>query len=296
MDIFSDTTGEKYLYRYRGPSERTLEEVEHLYFHASNKKQLNDVNEFRCSINDGPSNYSIEKMHALLQGGFEQYQPDKANIFTQQCLSALSTGKEEYRSFIRRSFFSHKENLVERSKEIFKDYEKCRITCFSKNPLSPTMFGLYGNNKGILVCYDVAELTKIVPATAFVHVDYQEKPYSFNAWDMIERREESNLGRELQIGFVGTKHLDWKYEREVRIICADDIIRIKGSEATAYSGVRTEMSSVAIKSICLAPNVDHSFACKLYKLCKKWGIEVFKAQHIDGEYKLSAEKYYAKEI
>lgn len=291
MDVFSDTTGEKYLYRYRSASHFSIDEIINNYIYMTARNQLNDLNEFKWhmdirdkvelieSSTNVKSTFIIDSIKRL--SGNEK---EEALLkFQEDCVKKLSLGEEEYEVFIYLECMELLRQIEANYDEILRLENSHRIACFSKKPLNATMMGHYGGNEGIVIAYDVVELKKQFGDETLLTVEYLKEPYCF---PLLKKFSNSELDVEFEIrqGINGRKYTDWEYEQEVRLV-------LKDNEALRSKSNQVELLPSAIVGICMAPNIIVQYSNILLHVCKQEKLPIYIATTSDYSYGFTAKLF-----
>jgi len=275
VDPFNNPDPEKYLYRYRSASLNSLDELTRHYCYAASKEQLNDINEFHFTIDDGGlRECSVEeKIEWLMSPGSLMSdvvrEKERENIISTIAKKGPKAGQQLVDKLLTSILQVRSESMA----EIYKAIQTVRVVCFSEKPLNPTMFGHYGSNKGIVVAYD-RKLIEEHYADSLFKVKYGELPYSFPVTD-FSKANDKNWLRETRKALLANKYSDWEYEAEIRIL-----VNPEEKQLAIPPG--------AIKAICLAPKAEDSLQATLWDYCKNRGVDLFLARPKEFSYGLRA--------
>lgn len=288
MDVFSDTTGERYLYRYRTANHFTIDEILNHYLYMTSRDQLNDLNEFKWRIDTDSENNifraSTQEKAAWIVNGINIHGADVRKLgldnFTRSCVENISLGPAHYEKFINAELMNLFSNIYNGIKENYDYDDVFRIACFSRKPLNATMMGHYGNNQGVIIAYDVQEIRKHYGNNALVPVTYDDKPYSYPLSKMHDLSE-PGLYQSIHVGMCARKFKDWAYEEEVRFV-------LRNSQEIDNINHQAVLFPSVIAGVCLAPKIQKQFSNVLIHACTERKIPVFKAQERDGTYCFNA--------
>tara|TARA_B110001454_G_scaffold54930_2_gene53721 strand:+ start:14981 stop:15946 length:966 start_codon:yes stop_codon:yes gene_type:complete len=288
MEVFSDTTGDKYLYRYRGASHFSIDEIISNYVYMTSRDQLNDLNEFKWYM-DKAEQFKLRQSTTNIKSTFiidsikklpKDLKRAALSKFQEDCLIFLSLGQEEYEVFIDCECDKLLKLIEDKYELMLRSENSHRITCFSKKPLNATMMGHYGANKGIVIAYDVEELKKQFGDESLLTVDYLKKPYAFPLLKAFSNNE-FDTETEIRKGISGRKYTDWEYEQEVRLVLKDnDALKVKSNQVG--------LLPTAIVGVCMAPNIVTQYERVLVHACNQHNIPVYKARASDYSYGFTA--------
>ena len=275
MDIFSDTTGEKYLYRYRSANHFTIDEILNHYLYMTDRSQLNDLNEFKWRLETGGEgnifDASTEEKISWIVKSIKSYIPENRDLginnFTRECVENISRGKKFYKEYVDKKLFELVLDIYKGLKEHY-DNEVFRIACFTKKPLNATMMGHYGGNEGVIVAYDVQEIRKHLGNFALITVNYDDKPYSY---PLSKSHDPNTPGfyQDIHVGMCATKFKDWAYEEEVRLV-------LRNGEKMLKDTQQFVLFPSAVAGVCLAPKIKKQFSNVLFQTCSQRKIPMFK--------------------
>jgi hypothetical protein len=295
MDIFSDTTGEKYLYRYRGANHFTIDEILNHYLYMTDRSQLNDLNEFKWKLETGGEgnifNASIAEKTSWIARGIKSYIPEHIDLgmdnFTKDCVESISKGPKLHKDFIDKKLFELVLDIYQGLKEYYNN-DVFRIACFTKKPLNATMMGHYGGNEGVIVAYDVQEIRKHLGDFALIPVNYDDKPYS-HPLSKLHDPNTSGFYQDIHVGMCATKFKDWAYEEEVRLV-------LRNGEKIQKETHQFVLLPSAVAGVCLAPKIKKQFSNVLIQSCSQRKIPVFNVIEKEETYdfevlEMDVEKY-----
>lgn len=295
MDVFSDTTGKKYLYRYRTANHFTIDEILNHYLFMTARSQLNDLNEFKWKLETSGSgnvfDATTEEKKAWIIGGIKNHGNESSQshieYFQLACSDALRRGKGQYEKFINAEVMELVSNILRELAKHTEDDDALRIACFSKKPLNATMMGHYGGNEGVIIAYDVQEIEKQLGQKALTPVVYGEKPFIYPLSRLSDSKT-ADLIDSIHIGMCATKLDDWSYEQEVRLVLQNRYGINDSHQMVLFPSV--------VAGVCLAPRVSKPFANVLIYNCGQRKIPVYQAAEKEGTYqfnvnRLNAEKY-----
>lgn len=148
-----------------------------------------------------------------------------------------------------------------------------RMTCFSTNHCSTTMWGHYADkHKGMCVEYKPIHKE---PFRLAKKVEYLEEPYKI----IISSKEDLNEKYFIQehITRLFRKHIDWQLESEWRIVNGEELFTYKPNEITGiYFGLRTDLNDIeSVKNA-----TQHLPHIKFYKAKKTIGSYILNFEHI----------------
>lgn len=288
MDVFSDTTGEKYLYRYRSGSHFTIDEIINNYVYMTSRNQLNDLNEFKWYMDRSNilrlSDSNIEVKSKFIIDSIKKHSGGAKKIaltkFQQDCLKFLSLGTVEYKNFIHFEYMKLF-NLIEDKYNLMLEAENShRIACFSKKPLNATMMGHYGGNEGVVIAYDAEELKKQFGEESLLTVEYLKTPYGFPLLKAFSNSE-FDMHADIRKGISGRKYTDWEYEQEVRLVLQNNAaLKVKSNQVVLLPS--------AIVAVCMAPKIITQYSRVLVHACDQDKIPVYKAVSSDFTYGFNA--------
>jgi hypothetical protein len=194
------------LFRYRRPSDWTIDEVFKQQLYAATSQELNDP--FECRA---PVVWNVE----LMKGQFIEHAP----------AFGLSPAKaaEEFDSSVEWGM-----------KRLLEAWEKTttqtRIVCFSAKPNSIRMWSYYAQaHEGICIGYD----TTIRPFNVALEVKYQNPDIPF---DVVAASQ--NDPTEIAANITWRKSSEWEFEKEYRIASNLGDIRLIPFEPAAIKEVR----------------------------------------------------------
>lgn len=279
MSVFSDTTGKKYLYRYRPDTVYAIDEILNQYVRFSSKESLNDVFEFSFGGFFNSDRSSIEEKNKLLHNIFKiMSQVDGLEkIVTDETLnnmgSDLSGNHLDGNEDILLDIFE--QSVQSKVKEMEGYFEKVAISCFCKKPLNATMMGHYSNNsRGLIISYErrKLELSLCEKADLF-DVIYSETPYKMKYVDFLGLISVEG-GENYRNDLLARKHLDWKYENEVRAIFPNP----------KKFGNNLDIDSECIAGVCFAPSASDAFKRVVVNICSLASIPVFESVKMKSSY------------
>ena len=126
------------------------------------------------------------------------------------------------------------------------------------------MMAHYSNNEGIVIAYH-RETVEEGAGKLFWEVDYVKRPPVIDMIKMafdVAKSEDKRSGLE----YLATKHEDWGYEGEYRMISSD-------TAPTKYS-----LPDRAIKGVCLTPKASEATENILVEICSSRDIPVYRAK------------------
>jgi hypothetical protein len=281
MDVFSDTAGEKYLYRYRPDSVYVVDEILNQYIRFSSKESLNDEFEFTIGLDDVFNGLTLKEqnyyLYAFFKANNQLLLDDKLGAGVANKL--LSEPDVDHLKGRANIVLDHiKDSLIETVSSLEKLLNDMSVACFCRKPLNSTMMGHYCNNsKGLIISYDRQGLESTFDEDSLFDVRYNESPFKFTAddlLDLISKSYKKNYRDEL----LGSKHSDWNYEAEVRVVQTNDI---EGDESH-------EISSKHIAGVCFASNATKSFKRVMVNICDQRSIPIFECIKKAGSYDYEA--------
>ncbi len=153
------------------------------------------------------------------------------------------------------------------------------IYSLSKNNLDELLWAHYANShKGFCIEYDLDILLKLNKEMAFPNnelsvfdIRYQKRPYNLTIKDMNNLKDVANFMSRI----LGYKSIKWKYENEIRIICAKS-----GTVKYDYR---------AVKSIYFGLKMQKEQENEIMKKLQGRGIKYYKIKLKDNTYNLYPE-------
>lgn len=284
MDIFSDTTGEKYLYRYRPDKVYAIDEILNHYIRFSDKKSLNDVFEFYFGGISDFKHSSIEEKTTIIFNIILSM--DKLGIehkYSKEFLKSINDPEFSYSSDIlngkENEFLGYFQEVINKGSGPFeKHLENVLISCFCKKPLNAIMMGHYCNRaKGVVIAYKRNFLDKAFINTNLYDVIYSNHPYKIGVLDylgLITGGDSSNYRNDL----LARKQKQWAYEDEVRAILPN----------LSSINKNIDIGSDGIAGVCFNPNASKSFIKVVINVCAQKSIPVFECSKKSGSYELEA--------
>ncbi|MEH6451140.1 MAG: DUF2971 domain-containing protein [Oleispira sp.] len=279
MDMFSDTTGEKYLYRYRPDTVYAIDELLNQYMRFSTKESLNDVFEFTVGMEESFEGLSIQDqnkyVYDFLEANKQLHVIDKnAGAGTAEKLKKdpASDHLEGRAPEILNAIEGILKDVVA---EIEKKFQDMAVACFCKKPLNATMMGHYCNNsRGLIISYkrDVLE-SMFGTKDVLFDVVYADSPYKItpnNFIDLINRKYDQQYRNQ----FLGRKHSDWIYEDEVRAVQDDN---------DTLNNI-LKISSECVAGVCLGSNAPDAFKRVVANTCNLHKIPIFESTKKDMSY------------
>ena len=111
--------------------------------------------------------------------------------------------------------------LIPETKEIIEILKNIRIACFSTSPLSTLMYSHYTDkHKGICIEYDFSDFD--TENTSLLEVKYKEELKIDSKIFQIMMKSDNDINEEISfLDLFRTKHLNWEYEKEYRVITYD---------------------------------------------------------------------------
>lgn len=267
-DIWSDRTGEKYLYRHRPAGVYAIDEILKGYVYLTPLDQLNDLNEGRLNFFKAPEATTREEKLSYINHIAQKHQASK---FSKNLLHSFLVDPERAWAQVEQLFSETHDYGVGQLKDALADFN-IGICCFSKRSLSPTMMAHYGNNQGIVICYDFNALREALESNVLFPVDYVESPATLDQYDLFfntHSKADEVLEKSLQSA-IRSKYIDWEYEKEVRLYSA------------SYAGRELQLPDGAIKGVCLALNTSGQTARVMLEICNMRNIPLYWSSHGDG--------------
>jgi hypothetical protein len=227
------------LYKYMSNSSYTVDCLEKNYLYCATPAELNDP-------------FELWFVHSIHKSTWEQikeyirHQAKKHNRPIEEFKKIYKKmGKDEFLNDI-------KENYVELN-------GKVRIVCLTKNYNSLLMWSHYANHhKGILV------KVEFTGADAVYNVKYSLETPTFNPILRTLRNNFENV-------FL-TKHVDWEYEKESRLIVRD--------------GTMLRLSKNAISEVVFGVRCEPSFKQKVETVLSGKNVFYKSARKVEGKYSL----------
>ena len=105
-----------------------------------------------------------------------------------------------------------------------KFLNKIRIACFTTNPLNILMYSHYSDRyKGLCIEYDFSDFIKLnQKGMVLTKVKYKSKiEIDHNTYNIVIKNRNNNKEKIDFIDLFRTKHKNWKYENEYRVITYD---------------------------------------------------------------------------
>ena len=111
--------------------------------------------------------------------------------------------------------------LIPETKEIIEILKNIRIACFSTSPLSTLMYSHYTDkHKGICIEYDFSDFD--TENTSLLEVKYKEELKIDSKIVQIMMKSDNDINEEISfLDLFRTKHLNWEYEKEYRVMTYD---------------------------------------------------------------------------
>lgn len=279
MDVFSDTTGEKYLYRYRPDTVYVIDEILNQYIKFSAKDSLNDVFEFSIGTLSNFELLSVEEQNKYLYEFLKVN--NKLNILDETLGLGLANKlilnpKVDHLKGQAVSILSIIEDgLNNVAKGLEEEFQKITVACFCRKPLNATMMGHYCNNsKGLMVSYHREGMERAFSGKNDLYdVIYDDNPLRITPSDFIDMIR-GNSPVDYRTHFLGRKHSDWVYEDEVRVVKEND----EESKNIHKVGLDT------IAGVCFAFNATSAFKRIISSICLSQSIPVFECYKKGGTY------------
>lgn len=278
MDVFSDTTGEKYLYRYRPDSVYTIDEILNQYVRFSMKDSLNDVFEFSFGGFLSSNRTSLKEKNILLHKLFSRLnatpeptikvsQSELIGIETNPDLDHFEGRGDELIGMLESAARSQIETME-------RHLNKVAVSCFCKKPLNATMMGHYCNNsKGLLISFKRKHLeSSLSDISKLLDVIYSSEPYKMSLETFLDSSQVADW--QLRNELLARKHSDWIYEDEVRAIIPNPEV----------SGTNFYFDLSCIAGVCFAPSANEAFKRVVCSICRQMNIPVYECKKIDGTY------------
>ena len=271
-DIWSDTTGEKYLYRYRPASVFTVHEVmfQGLYFQTRDK--LNDLAEMKVEFRqfDDILISTEEKISILMQSLEERGHTvrDLRQQWIERFVSSPSEAKDELNNNFEIAFRKAEIEQRDQVEEILKG----GVCCFSTKPLNPTMLAHYSNNDGVVLAFDREKMLSSldVKDNAVFKVRYESEPIPIDLMSIILKGLHPEFEQAPSVDFVAMKHEDWKYESELRLVSMEK------------NGSFQSLGNGALAGLCFAPKSSETTREIFSKICSDNSIPVFECESINS--------------
>lgn len=279
-DIWSDTTGEKYLYRYRPDSIFTIDEIQENYIFLSDSSRLNDLNECRYYLNDDYAALdSGKRLQLLLDIVASVGSADESVTAKNNLIAQFAHDEESANRLVKEQLDRYISVGVEEFQEKYKAL-KYGIICFSKKSMNPTMMAHYSGNSGAVICYDANKVKKFFGDT-LLPVKYEDQPVCLNLTDVIFGQHKDCLPLEVLRKIVSQKHTDWKYEDEVRVVSNSQV------------DVPVSMEAGTIVGVCAAVKASGAFLRVLSGACEKTNSSVYRAS-LGNDFNYVPKKYSYK--
>jgi hypothetical protein len=289
-DIWADTTGEKYLYRHRRSTVEALDELQRSYLYLCPHERLNDLNDCRLFLEPIPSDLTKEKKLECLTAFFrlngvgskehEVIPNDLTKEMNLEYLIALlkrngrgSKEREAIQNSEKYEDWPHVNNIFDQLtanyREIFENQFKSTqfgVCCFSEKSLNPTMMAHYGDNKGVVFCFDAKKLRRELPEdNVLFKAEYVKTPGQLNILNLFHEKVTDDKVKDLIDMVIRQKYVDWSYEEEVRLI------------SYIYSDLEVSISKGLIVGVCLGIDASPAAIRVFYRACRELNIPCFKA-------------------
>jgi hypothetical protein len=188
MDFNKEFSGYPYVFRFRGPSKRTLSELEEGYFYFANRNQLNDPFDANSSfIKLTNDNNSLQEFYNILVSSF----PDNSSR----------------NEFLRNYDLDSYKSLLSEQMGFFLNH--FGVVCFSTHIKNYLMWSNYSKNgQGLCLQFNVEKDKSIFKNLRVM--DYVEEPkiFTFNP----------NSHHDTLDKLFFQKTLEWSKEKEIRLI------------------------------------------------------------------------------
>ena len=111
--------------------------------------------------------------------------------------------------------------LIKGTKEMTEIFKNIRIACFSTSPLNVLMYSHYTDkHKGICIEYDFSDFD--TENTSLLEVKYKEELKIDSEIAQIMMKSDNDINEEISfLDLFRTKHLNWEYEKEYRVMTYD---------------------------------------------------------------------------
>jgi hypothetical protein len=267
MDVFSDTNGEKYIYRYRQMNMFALDELFNNYVYLASIEELNDPFESNIDIDLSISEMSYDNKLKWLLSAFS-HEPAFKDEITKTIFANPEKFKENLNDTVRRTVYWLRAELLEKESPV----QKSRVACFSKTPFNPTMVSHYCGNNGVVIAYDRKALAEA--GCALGEITYEEKVAEISIDHIL-----NGIGRHDHDSICLRKYKKWEYEQEIRLINVDS-----SSEKNLMF-----FPLDSIKAVCFFQKTSPQFARLLNVVSEKNDIPLYKAapNRHDYEYSVS---------
>ena len=111
--------------------------------------------------------------------------------------------------------------LIGDTEEMTEIFKNIRIACFSTSPLNVLMYSHYTDkHKGICIEYDFSDFD--TENTSLLEVKYKEELKIDSKIAQIMMKSDNDINEEISfLDLFRTKHLNWEYEKEYRVMTYD---------------------------------------------------------------------------
>ena len=111
--------------------------------------------------------------------------------------------------------------LIGDTEEMTEILKNIRIACFSTSPLNVLMYSHYTDkHKGICIEYDFSDFD--TENTSLLEVKYKEELKIDSEISQIMMKSDNDINEEISfLDLFRTKHLNWEYEKEYRVMTYD---------------------------------------------------------------------------
>lgn len=244
--LWDDDTGQRFLYRHRPATTFTISEIQENYLWAASRQSLND-----------PTENVIEYRTALDQAAIEAQGLPMHTSRDRLAAAFLKARRAAFKTTVR-TFKDHAQRQLEKG-----------VVCFSMSALSRTMMAHYGNNQGVVICYDREKLESVGDKVSFREIDYVDEPSLIELSQLKNNKGVFDATRVLS-GRLYQKHKDWSYEKEIRMLYGDGLDK------------RIQLPKGAIRAVCF--DIDCALPAFeiIAKLCLENDIDIYEAKSGEG--------------
>ena len=178
--------------------------------------------------------------------------------------------------------------LIPETKEIIEILKNIRIACFSTSPLSTLMYSHYTDkHKGICIEYDFSDFD--TENTSLLEVKYKEELKIDSKIFQIMMKSDNDINEEISfLDLFRTKHLNWEYEKEYRVITYDEADKTDKADKTDEANKVGKIYR-PIKAIYLGKDISDSDIELIKTLIKGRSIKLYQvALHEYNVFRLEA--------
>jgi hypothetical protein len=242
--------------------------LESNFLKFSRPNEFNDPYDVHISVKD----YSVEDFYKLYdtKGKIQRLYDRLKNANNLSTIDEFigKLGNENYRSAILHSDAKQIQDWIDNfQNEISKVF---MISCFSESSEEILMWAHYSDSfKGCIIVFDFESDQNIIDHT--YSVKYRKKPVCINAKYCYGYQD-----KKIIMNALTTKYIDWKYEKEIRLIFPQDGLSQKNINDTTIWGISN--CSKYIKGFIIGNRFsDKNLAKIIHKYIKdenvflKWG-------------------------